>query len=94
MTDPDHPLLLLAGRSVANAEWFIRDAKSRRAAIKEAGDILCILLTVDPRDDLWRATEQLCQGTMAMAMGSREGIDFLIGAVRAAQVEANEGEAA
>lgn len=95
MTDPNNPLCLVAGRSVANAESFTRGTIRGHAAIKEAGELLRILITFGEkeRDTLWNATEQLCQGTMAMAAGSREGIDFLIATVRAAQVEAN-GEAA
>lgn len=89
MTIPDNPLCLVAGRSVANAEAFTRGHCRPHMAIKNAGEILCVLITFAERDALWKATEQLCLGTMAMATGSRAGVDYLIAAVRAAQVEEN-----
>jgi hypothetical protein len=88
MTDRE-PLSLLAMRAVSNAASFSHGHRPAHPALVEAQKIIVCLYYETNRNDLWRATEQLCQGTVYTAMetvppAAGTGLDALMTAVERA----------
>jgi hypothetical protein len=85
MTDRE-PLSSLALRAVSNAASFAHGHRPSYPALIEAHKIIVLLYYETDRNDLWRATEQLCQGTVYTAMETEPpaagmGLDALMTAV-------------